>query len=750
MATEIIDEAMRVYGGKQWRFESLAAPRCESKTSASIENPMSISDFLSCCRPLNGLRAATMMLVDVQQDVENCGSAENVAAVCQEQRIESLPAALQFAHALPAHSKVGCIAMEKGHGKLDVIKLVTFQDKMAIRDATKIPAGSAYVPFSRPGPWAVKKAFQSLLDRLPGHHVHWGTVTRWEAQAKNSASSSSTWSPDTDTLLQGVAFINDHAPETDANNEQYTWILLNIREDAESPIAGWPEGKVRIMAQNKSKASNGATLQKGFPLTTFSLKPFLAEKLLPVLYPLFVCYGVVALGWPGVGKTPALIAVILAMGRYHIHRLQEEDAVPGWRRAKSLDNFRHQVANVYEGIFLDDPNRENVSMADLKSFLTVEEEQTTSGRYNDAKLTRNCMRAYASNDLDREDEPLDDSRIFITGEEFMKMTRRLFAGDKQADVLACLKRSVVLLVGQHAVYLRLPNQDPEAPVHRIQVDELHKDLLSEKDKPLYSKYKLGIVEYGPQWEQETQQEVRTISLGMEKFAAGRPEVYIKDANEKIEAELWRARLAQSVRLSDRPEGESSQEEETVLPPPPVIIPNPALRCHRIGQFRYPPAKRLRTKSRPEEAPADGSSADLEALAQAAEMDAVEEWQESTGPDGDDFEADTEAAIFLHEWAGNAVVWHVHIVQYGERHLLTVAGDKKKLCVLLLGRHKQDNIERVYVLVLQQSCHPSSWQHSTGNINIWRSLCHFTGPMWSSHTCNRSALLCFLLPEAFGS
>lgn len=57
---------------------------------------------------------------------------------------------------------------------------------------------------------------------------------------------------------------------------------------------------------------------------------------------------------------------------------------------------------------------------------------------------------------------------------------------------------------------------------------------------------------------------------------------------------------------------------------------------------------LRTKSRPEEAPADGSSADLEALAQAAEMDAVEEWQESTSPDGDDFEADTEAAIFLHE------------------------------------------------------------------------------------------------------
>ena len=67
------------------------------------------------------------------------------------------------------------------------------------------------------------------------------------------------------------------------------------------------------------------------------------------------------------------------------------------------------------------------------------------------------------------------------------------------------------------------------------MDDLHKDLLAEKDKPLYSKYKLGIVEYGPQWEEETQREVSMISIGMEKFAAGRPEAYIKYANEEIES-----------------------------------------------------------------------------------------------------------------------------------------------------------------------------------------------------------------------
>ena len=68
-------------------------------------------------------------------------------------------------------------------------------------------------------------------------------------------------------------------------------------------------------------------------------------------------------------------------------------------------------------------------------------------------------------------------------------------------------------------------------LHRIKVDDLHKDLLSEKDKPLYSnKYKLGIMEHGPEWQDETAREVRMISAGMEKFAAGRPEAYIAAVN----------------------------------------------------------------------------------------------------------------------------------------------------------------------------------------------------------------------------
>ena len=75
----------------------------------------------------------------------------------------------------------------------------------------------------------------------------------------------------------------------------------------------------------------------------------------------------------------------------------------------------------------------------------------------------------------------------------------------------------------------------------------------QQPEPLYSKYKLGIVEYSPQWEEETQEEVRAISAGMEQFAAGRPEAYIKHANEEIEALLYAA--LPPICLSDK-QGES--------------------------------------------------------------------------------------------------------------------------------------------------------------------------------------------------
>eukprot|EP00439_Symbiodinium_sp_Y106_P017408 s4620_g2.t1 len=109
-------------------------------------------------------------------------------------------------------------------------------------------------------------------------------------------------------------------------NEQTLWTLMSIRETSGTPIAGWPESKVRMICQNKSRGLTGANPQYHFPLQTYSLKPFVAEMLLPLIYPLLLSFGFMAIGWPGVGKTPAIIVMALAMGRYNIRKAGLEPA----------------------------------------------------------------------------------------------------------------------------------------------------------------------------------------------------------------------------------------------------------------------------------------------------------------------------------------------------------------------------------------------------------------------------------------
>eukprot|EP00435_Cladocopium_sp_Y103_P072821 s526_g41.t1 len=101
------------------------------------------------------------------------------------------------------------------------------------------------------------------------------------------------------------------------------------------------------------------------------------------------------------------------------------------------------------------------SRVDLKSFLTSDEDGTVESRYNDTRLIRNQLRAYASNDLKEEDWHYSACRTLL---------------------------------------------DKEAIIHRICLEDLHKDLLADKDKPQYGKYKAGVLETGPAFDADVQRE----------------------------------------------------------------------------------------------------------------------------------------------------------------------------------------------------------------------------------------------------
>ncbi|CAJ1420172.1 unnamed protein product [Effrenium voratum] len=396
------------------------------------------------------------------------------------------------------------------------------------------------------------------------------------------------WAPDDEALKEGILFINANAPECDSQNEQTYWILCSIKEGSGTPVSGWPEAKVRFMAQNKSRGLAGAQPETDFPLTMFSLKPFMSDVLLPMVMPMLLTYGIMMVGLPGVGKTPCLITLAMAIGRYHVRRLSLT-ASPGWRRAKSLDNFRHRVPQVQEAVFLDDPSRDKIDLADMKSFLTADEDQTCSGRYNAVRLVRNGMRAYASNDIGEGDEPEDTYRSDIEPDEFFKLLRKTFPESKQADVLAVLKRTIVMVFGQNGLYLRFPSPNYGALVHRIVADDVHKDLLATKDKPVYAAYKLGDMVKGSYYESEVEKEQKIIDEGMMKLQqAGQAQDYVERCNKDL-----KEALKQVARIPE------SSFDPPLLPPVPLNIGCNAPKRLREGDFIYPdskPDKRLRHKT----------------------------------------------------------------------------------------------------------------------------------------------------------
>lgn len=151
------------------------------------------------------------------------------------------------------------------------------------------------------------------------------------------------------------------------------------------------------------------------------------------------------------------------------------------------------------------------------------------------KLAKHCCRAYATNDVQEEDEPKEDQRLCISVEEFLTLLRRTFPGDRPADIRAILKRSVVFVFGLSALYLRLPSQQDDAPIHRIQIQNLRKDVLADSDKVFYGKFKGGSIEKPPGFEEATEKEQSVIRQSMEVYGSfGKAEEYVSHANGEIE------------------------------------------------------------------------------------------------------------------------------------------------------------------------------------------------------------------------
>lgn len=75
-----------------------------------------MTDFLKCCRAPDGVKST--ILIFVHLCVPGCGSARNVAAALQEQKVDSLPS-LQFTEAPPSQCQDWWDHLRVGRQKIE-------------------------------------------------------------------------------------------------------------------------------------------------------------------------------------------------------------------------------------------------------------------------------------------------------------------------------------------------------------------------------------------------------------------------------------------------------------------------------------------------------------------------------------------------------------------------------------------------------------------------------------------------------
>lgn len=113
----------------------------------------------------------------------------------------------------------------------------------------------------------VKIAFLHLLSLMPGHHwMRQGLRAKSVRVAKNVGEGDRSWNPGEDDLRAGIAFINANAPLSNANNEQYLWVLVSVR-DPGSTIYQWPEHVVLKACTNRTTGNSQVEPEWFFPFS---------------------------------------------------------------------------------------------------------------------------------------------------------------------------------------------------------------------------------------------------------------------------------------------------------------------------------------------------------------------------------------------------------------------------------------------------------------------------------------------------
>ena len=421
-------------------------------------------------------------IIQLQQDEKNTNTKWWNAA--------GIPQSLRPASELPNNSYMQVFFVQADAAPLAIVKYISLGETTATAQAKQFCVGEAKGMHWKPNPWGVKKAYQMLLERMEGTHLVHAKVVKADAKEDSQKKG---WHPTKDEIHKGFAYLNRNCPPGYEPNEILQWIVEQIK-DQESPLYEWPMGLVEKATNNLTRRIESADAEFFFPLVATNEQDFksvLVKKVLPLVIAFTGLSGLFVTGVPGIGKTPWCCGIAMMFGRLQV-RLKQLRRKAGWRRGKQFDVFRGKPGEVQEAVLLDDPDLLAMQILDLLSFGDLAYQGHSDCRYSPPKWEKNQWRAIMSNQWSRENEPEAMSGITIPHESFMNMLQKCLGHLTVDHKLAFLKRYITVVVGQNAVYVRPPSEDPSTKIFRITDDNLHKDfLVAPGNKGFFGAWKKG-------------------------------------------------------------------------------------------------------------------------------------------------------------------------------------------------------------------------------------------------------------------
>ncbi len=492
-------------------------------------------------------------------------------------RNPALPDVLRPKTDPPPNTKLQVIIVRQSEEKVNLLKHYMLDKAVKPAVAKQLCFGEAFSLPYKASSWGLKKGFQALLARVVGYHIVHAEVVEKQAGKKEPKG----WYPSQEEIKVGFKYINRNCPPGYEANEILEWIVLGVKDQG-GPIANWPMTLVEKACNNLTKKSEGADTEYFFPLVATSrndFKPFLVDVVLPLIFASCLTTGLLVVGPPGVGKTPWALALSMAFGRFHV-RTKGLKRRAGWRRGKMFDVFREKPGEVQEAVNLDDPTLPKIDVEDVKSYGDSGYAGHSDSRYKPPKWAKNQLHNLLTNKWFRHGEPLDNDALKISHDDFMKMVGTTFGHLSDDDKMAIFKRYVTLIVGLHALYVRVPSEETDVPIFRFTEDNVHKDFLNDPGhKEFFGLWKRGQdVEY-PGFDEAVREEQAMMDKVMEATRTFKSEKDIVPWYEKEIVQPWYVRKG------------IHHAQANEIPPTAPSTPGSSqmhVSADRDGKFRFPP------------------------------------------------------------------------------------------------------------------------------------------------------------------